>query len=207
MVDSESTTIMFLDVVNYTRKTTKLNREGLNKLHEIFDNFCLPIFEKYNGKVIKKIGDAFLVTFKSPTNSLHCAIQLQKTFYAYNKKFRKNLPIFIRIALHHGEVLVRNNDIYGDAVNITSRIEGITKPRDVVFSESLLLNINKNEIPYTYIGSHKFKGINSPIRLFKVTQKRKKIFAITNIIRKIFLILIIILLTILIYYILQKIRI
>jgi len=164
---------MFLDIVNYTRKTSRLNHEGLNKLHEIFDSICLPIFNRYNGNVIKKIGDAFLVTFKSTTDSLNCAIRLQETYQEYNKKFRK-FPIHIRIAIHHGEVLLRKNDVYGDAVNITSRIEGLTKPKDIVFSETVLKNIKRNEFPIRYIGAHKLKGVSLPMRLFKIVPQNRK---------------------------------
>jgi class 3 adenylate cyclase len=202
MVNSETLTIMFLDIVEYTKNTSKFNREELNLLHELFDSLCLPNFQNYNGNVIKKVGDAFIVTFKSATDSLFCAVKLQESFREFNKKFKK-FPIQIRIAIHTGEVLWRQNDIYGRNVNITSRIEGITKPGDIVFSETLLFNINKKEINYRYIGAHKLKGIENPVKLFRVVQKHESRISIGTILRKLFVILILAVLATLVYYVLK----
>ena len=163
---SESLTVMFTDIVGYTKTTTQLSREEFTQLHDTFDNISLPIFQKYSGKVIKKIGDSFLLTFKSPTNAVLCGIELQNAFDQYNKKTRK--PIRIKVAIHTGEVIVRKEDIYGEAVNTTSRIEGIAQPGQIVFSEAVFLAMNKKEFPYIHMGRKKLKGVKYPIRLFRV---------------------------------------
>src|SRR3989338_7876853 len=118
---TEILTIMFVDVAGYTRTTTFLDRDRFNTFHDVFDRLSLPIFKEYSGNVVNKIGDAFLVTFRSSTDALLCATELQKTFLEERKKDR--LTPKIKIAIHAGEVMIRNNDIYGDAVNATSRIE------------------------------------------------------------------------------------
>lgn len=165
---SEILTVMFIDIAGYTSTTTHLNRELFSHLHDLFDSISLSIFRKYAGKVIKKIGDAFLITFKSSTDAVLCGIELQNAFDSYNRMHHDDAPIRIRVALHTGEVLIRDGDVYGDAVNTAARMEQITKPGHVVFSEAVFLTINKNEIPFIHLGPKKFKGLKYPVRLFRV---------------------------------------
>ena len=167
-VQSEVLTIMFVDLVGYTKTTGKLKREDISGLHDVFDSICHPAFKKYDGSVIKKIGDAFLVTFKSPTDAVLCGVELQNDFKNYNSHYKLKNPLAIRVALHGGEVVLREGDVYGDAVNTAARIEGIVKSGDVVFSEAVYHSMNKNEIPYLYLGQRRFKGVKRPIKVFKV---------------------------------------
>jgi adenylate cyclase len=169
---SETRTVMFIDIVGYTTTTTKLSREEFNKLHDEFDSTSLPIFKKYGGSVIKKIGDAFLITFPSPTDALHCGMSLQNTFGKRNQQHQ--LPITIRVAIHAGEVMLRDNDIYGNAVNTAARIESMVAPGDICFSEAVFLAMNKNEIPWQEIGYRQFKGLEYPIKIFRVKKPLKK---------------------------------
>ena len=180
-VHSEVLTIMFVDLVGYTKTTGKLKREDISGLHDVFDTICASVFDKYEGTVVKKMGDAFLVTFKSPTNALLGGVELQKDFKRYNQHYKLKTPLQIRVALHSGEVVIRDGDVYGDAVNTTSRIEGIVKAGDVVFSEAVYNNMNKNEIPFLFVGEKKFKGVRRPVKIFKIKKvydeiirKRKK---------------------------------
>ncbi|PIZ50558.1 hypothetical protein COY27_06775 [Candidatus Woesearchaeota archaeon CG_4_10_14_0_2_um_filter_33_13] len=202
--EAESTTVMFVDIVDYTKITSQLSREEFNYLHDVFDNISLPIFSKYSGRVVKKIGDAFMVTFKSPTNAVLCGIALQESFQEYNLNKKTALPLKIKVAIHTGEVIIRGNDVYGDAVNVTARIESIAKQGDVVFSEDIYKTMNKNEIDIVYLGQHKFKGLKQPLKIFRVKKvidkliqkkkekklKRKRIFKfIKKLILKIILLL------------------
>jgi adenylate cyclase len=171
-VHSEVITIMFIDIVSYTKTTTKLKRVEFDNLHEIFDRLTKTVFKEYSGNVIKKIGDAFLITFKSATNAVLCGMALQSTLKYFNEKHKLKQKLEIRVAIHTGEVLIRDGDVYGDTVNITSRIEGVAKAGEVVFSEIVHSTINKNEIKTAYIGSHKLKGLERPINLFRVQTKK-----------------------------------
>jgi class 3 adenylate cyclase len=175
IIKSEILTVMFTDIVGYTSKTNRLSREKFNKLQDIFDEMSFPIFEKYNGNVIKKIGDAFLVTFMSPTNALLCGIELQSVFNNYNKKNKSQEPLMIKVAIHTGEVIPRGNDVYGEAVNIASRVEKIAIPGKVMFTGATYLLINKNEIPCFHMGLRRAKGIRQPIRVFRVRERYDEI--------------------------------
>ncbi len=165
---SEVITVMFVDMVGYTKKTAQMSRNQFTDLLNVFDNLSLPVLQKYDGRVIKKIGDAFLVVFQSPTDAILCGIELQKTFHRYSEQRRLRIPLQIRVAVHTGEVIHRQNDVYGDAVNAAARIEGIAKAGQVVFSEPVFSVMNKNEVPFTHLGLHRLKGLKYPIRLFRV---------------------------------------
>ncbi|MBI4146309.1 adenylate/guanylate cyclase domain-containing protein [Candidatus Woesearchaeota archaeon] len=163
---SEVLTVVFTDIVGYTRTTAQLSREEFSQLHDIFDQISLPLFQTYEGTVIKKIGDAFLITFKSPTQAVLCGVALQKAFREHNKTSKR--PIRIRVAIHTGEVIVRKDDVYGEAVNTASRIEDIATPGHVVFSEAVFGAMNKREVAYMHLGMKHLKGMKYPIRLFRV---------------------------------------
>jgi class 3 adenylate cyclase len=181
-VHSEIATVMFIDLVEYTKTTARLTREHFDQLLNAFETIPAPIFEKYSGTVVKKIGDAFLVTFRSPTDAVLCGIALQREFRKYNLKNRLRHPLRIRVAIHMGEVLHRAGDVYGDAVNTASRIEAITQAGQVVFSDAVFSSMNKNEVPYVHIGLKDLKGVKYPIRLWRVrtrqdeVQRRKEAF-------------------------------
>jgi class 3 adenylate cyclase len=176
-ITSETLAVMFLDIVDYTRTTARLKRDKVTELQELFDELSLPTFLKYNGNVVKKIGDAFLITFKSPTNALLCGIELQN-------EFKKSKKLKIRIGIHTGEVIVKDNDIYGDAVNTTARLQNLAKPGHIVFSGAVFLVINKNEIPAIHLGQKRLKGLPHPIRCFRVKSQYDEILKRRRIRRK-----------------------
>ena len=174
-IDSEILTIMMIDLVGYSSKSASINREEFTKLHDVFDNLSLTTFEKFSGKVIKKIGDAFLITFKSPTDAVHCGKELLERFAQHNKDKNKNEHLNIRVAINSGEILHRENDIYGDAVNVAARIEGITPADEIYFSHSVYQTINRNEVSCLEVGYFELKNIPEPVRIFKVRNAQDEI--------------------------------
>ncbi len=169
---SETRTIMFIDIVGYTSATVRLSREQLNNLQEIFDNLALPVFQKHSGTVIKKIGDAFLVTFRNATDALLCGIELQNSFKNYNQKNKSQHPLNIRIGIHHGEVVIRDKDIYGEAVNLTARLEEIIPSGEIYFTETVYKIMNKNEVPYLFVDDFAPRGIPGTVKVYKIRWKK-----------------------------------
>lgn len=172
---SEVLTVMFVDLVEYTKTTTGLTRDLIDQLLNAFESLPMPVLERYGGKLVKKIGDALLITFKSPTDAVLCGIALQHTFRRYNITNRLRHPLRIRVAVHSGEVLMRDNDVFGDAVNTTSRIESVAKPGQVVFSDAVFSAMNKNEVPFIQLGWQQLRGVKYPIRLFRVKTREDEI--------------------------------
>lgn len=174
-MSSEVLTVMFVDLVEYTKTTTGLTREHIDQLLNAFENLPMPVIERYGGSLVKKIGDALLITFKSPTDAVLCGVALQHTFRRYNVTNRLRHPLRIRVAIHTGEVLKRDNDVFGDAVNTASRIETVTKPGQVVFSDAVFSAMNKNEVPFIQLGWQQLRGVKYPIRLFRVKTREDEV--------------------------------
>ncbi|MEM4246931.1 MAG: adenylate/guanylate cyclase domain-containing protein, partial [Candidatus Woesearchaeota archaeon] len=199
---SETLTVMFVDLVEYTKTTTSLTREHIDQLLNAFESIPMPVIARYGGTLVKKIGDALLVTFRSPTDAVLCGIALQHAFRRYNITNRLRNPLRIRVAIHSGEVLKRDNDVFGDAVNTASRIESIAKPGQVVFSDAVFSAMNKNEIPFVSLGWQQLRGLKYPVRLFRVRTREDAFYErrqrIRSIIRKVVAVSLVVILILLI---------
>lgn len=82
-----------------------------------------PLIEKFNGRWIKELGDGVLASFQTVTDAVCCAIAIQKCAIAIQKKVKAENDFQLRIGIHLGEVVFENNDVFGDGVNIASRIQ------------------------------------------------------------------------------------
>ena len=98
-----------------------------------------PLFLKDNGREIKTIGDAFLVEFDSALDAVQCAIEIQTALRKLNGEpsISEDNKIRIRIGVHLGDVIHSDNDVFGDAVNIASRIQPLAGPEGICVSEQV----------------------------------------------------------------------
>lgn len=169
---TKNLTIMLTDIKGFTEKTAQSSREQIKSLLKKHNELVPPVIERYKGTVVKTIGDAFLVTFESPTDAVLCGMEIQDVLASFNKDKKDNDRIDIRIAINSGEVSIGDTgDIFGDAVNITSRIESIAEAGEVFFTEAVYLLMNKQEVPSSEIGYRQFKGIPYKIKVYKVLKE------------------------------------
>src|SRR5207249_6668231 len=114
--------IMFTDMVRYSalsQRDEKLAQELLEEHRRLLRE----VFPPFNGTEIKTIGDAFLIEFNSALEAAHCAIEIQRTLAKRNHDVPAERRIELKIGIHIGDVVHRGGDVYGDGVNIASRIE------------------------------------------------------------------------------------
>lgn len=164
--------VMLTDIKGFTDRISKQSRSQMSDLLKAHRDLVMPVIEKYNGKIIKTIGDAFLVTFESPTDAVLCGVAVQDTLREYNEGKKQDERIDVRIAINAGEVSIADDgDIFGDAVNITSRIESIAEAGEVFFTEAVYLAMNKKEVPSSEIGLRQFKGVPEKIKVYKVLKE------------------------------------
>ena len=171
MATTKHLTIMFTAIKGFTSKTSAKSRNQVEAMLELHDNLVRPVFKEYGGKVIKTIGDAFLATFESPTDAVQCGMEIQKVLEKHNKESEEKDQIEVRVGINSGEVHVKENDVFGEAVNIASRIESIAKPGEIYFTEAVFLSMNKREVPSAEIGYRHLKGIPSEIKVYKVIRE------------------------------------
>jgi class 3 adenylate cyclase len=163
--------IMFTDISGFTRHTVNISREQLMNRLETHNQLLLPIVAHFEGRIIKTIGDAFLITFESPTNAVQCGTYMQYTLRQYNEGLPPNDQIHLKVSINSGEVTVTEADVFGDPVNVAAKIEKATSPDDIYFTEGVFLAMNKAEVPNVFVKMFRPRGENSEeIKLYKVVQ-------------------------------------
>ncbi len=171
-METRNLAIMLTDIKGFTSKTAGFSRAQTQELLSRHRELVLPVIEKFRGRLVKTIGDAFLVAFDSPTDAVICGVEIQNVLKAHNAERAQQDRIEIRIAINSGEVAVHDDgDVYGDPVNITSRLESIAEAGEVFFTEAVYLAMNKREVPSSEIGYRQFKGVPEKIKVFRVLRE------------------------------------
>jgi adenylate cyclase len=160
--------IMFTDLVGYTALTQRNEALAMQLLEE-HRKLVRPLFPKHNGREIKTIGDAFLVEFVSALEATRCAFEIQQSLYELNSGRPQDRCVLLRVGIHLGDVIHDQNDVYGDAVNIASRIEPLAPPGGICVSQQIYYQIrNKFEFPLSTLGVKTLKNVGEPVEVYRV---------------------------------------
>jgi len=163
--------VMFTDISGFTEHSKTISRDELMERLETHNRLLVPIIAHFNGNIIKTIGDAFLITFESPTNAVQCGLFMQHTLRKFNYDRQESDQIHIKVAINAGEVAVTGDDVFGDPVNVTAKIEKATNADEIYFTEAVFLSMNKAEVPSAFVKLFRPKGEQSEeIKLYKVVQ-------------------------------------
>jgi TolB-like protein/class 3 adenylate cyclase/Flp pilus assembly protein TadD len=156
--------IMFTDIVGYTAlmgADEKKAFELLKKNREIQK----PLIKHYNGTWIKELGDGVLASFHTVTDAVMCSAAIHNACNAIT-------GLKLRIGIHLGEVVFENNDVFGDGVNIASRLQALAPIGGTYISESVYKNVsNKKEIIAEYIREEILKNVSEPIKIYEIRLK------------------------------------
>src|SRR3954451_15092094 len=160
--------IMFTDMVGYSALAQRDQQLGLDLLEE-HRRLLREIFPRFNGIEIKTIGDAFLVEFGSALEAAQCAIEIQRTLAKRNHDVTSDRRIELKIGIHIGDVIHRDGDVYGDGVNIASRIEQLAGAGGICVSTDVERQIrNALEARFEKFGTAELKNIKLPMELFRI---------------------------------------
>lgn len=162
------TAIMFTDIVGYSAQMGA-NEAAMVKKLAVHNEIMRGQIVRNRGTVIKTIGDAFMVRFRSAENAVQCAMDCQKAIGEYNKTKLPPDQFHIRIGCHMGEVIHTTNDVFGEGVNIAARIEPKADPDGIAVSD-VIANACRNKVPahFQSMGRLPMKNIANPPELFKV---------------------------------------
>ncbi len=159
---------MFADMVGYTAITQDSEPLALKLLDE-YRSLLRPIMAKHNGEEVKTIGDALLVEFRSSLDAVRCAVEIQEAAARRNLEAAPVKRFQVRMGVHSGDVIRVGGDVYGDTVNIASRIEALAEPGGAVISSQVYEAVrNKVGIPLMSMGERSLKNVETPVLLYKI---------------------------------------
>jgi adenylate cyclase len=159
---------MFTDMVGYTslgQKNESLSLVLVEEQRKIIRGLLV----RHNGKEVKTMGDAFLVEFPNALDAVRCAYDIQRVSREFNISQTNDRKFKLRIGLHLGDVEESNGDIFGDAVNVASRIEPLADEGGICLTRQVYDHVrNKFELPITSAGSKSLKNVETQIEVFKI---------------------------------------
>lgn len=170
--------VMFTDIVGSTELFSRRGDTAGMQMIERHNSLLLPVLESHGGVLIKTIGDALMGAFAQPTPAAHAAVDMQLALREFNRNPPEGFEaIRVRMGIHYGEALVmltrrvrdRPADVFGNLVNVASRIEGLAGPGSIFVSgdvasrlEGPLRSLCKG------LGPRALKGIPHPVNVFEV---------------------------------------
>ena len=153
--------IMFTDMVGYTalmQEDEKRARLLRNKHRDVLQN----LISEHNGRILQYYGDGTLAIFGSAIEAALCGTKIQK-------QLQKDPKVPLRIGIHSGDVVYDDEGVYGDGVNIASRIENIAVSGSVLISQKINDElINHSEVSTTFLGTYELKNVRNPVSLYAV---------------------------------------
>ena len=171
------TNIFVTDIVGYSKITGNDQKLALELLKE-HDNIIEPIIERYNGIIVKRIGDAIIATYDCSKEMIQSSIEIQQNLKNRNNRNTKNRHLVLRIGLHYGEAIMQNDELYGDGYTVASSIEPICKFGGVSISDSLYKQVHqnnefivqgvKNHFFIRPIAHFIFKNSNKPLLIYNL---------------------------------------
>lgn len=150
---------MFSDIVGYTAMMGR-DEEMAYQLVKRNVRLHQEIIKKHHGKLVKEMGDGVLSSFPSGREAIAAALELQQHYF-------KSKGISLRIGVHFGEIIEDAHDVFGDAVNIASRLQTLGHPNSVLFSKSIKEDIaNDPSFPFVDLGKFHLKHVDSDVQIF-----------------------------------------
>jgi len=167
--------IMAADVVGYTALMAADEAGTYEQLKDLRVTIAEPEISNRNGRIFKLMGDGLLAEFESAVDAVDCAVVIQQGLLERNASSPDRPPIQLRIGIDVGDVIAEGDDLYGEAVNLASRIEQAASPGGIFLSKATFDHV-KSKLPFaiTDLGSRKLKNIADEVPLFRVEGSSKE---------------------------------
>jgi len=166
--------ILSADAVGYSRLMTEDEVATIRTLAACRDKINTHVHGN-RGRVVDFVGDNMLAEFSSALDAVDCAVKIQETLERFNAKLDQNRRMQFRIGIDLGEVLIDKDVIYGDGVNIASRLEGLAEPGGICISEFVYSQVHsKLNIGFVDVGTKKLKNFSTPVKVYKVIEQKTK---------------------------------
>jgi TolB-like protein/class 3 adenylate cyclase len=161
--------ILAADVAGYSRLIGADEEGTLNRLRSIRAGLIDPKITEHRGRIVKTTGDGLLVEFSSVVDALRCATQWQHEMGERSAAAPGDGPIEFRIGVHQGDIVVEDDDIFGDGVKVAARLEGLAEPGGICVSARVQEDVaGRLDLTFDDIGEQSLKNIARPVRVYRV---------------------------------------
>ena len=169
-VERRLAAILAADVAGYSR-LMGVDEEGTLVALKAFRREVVdPKIAEHHGRIVKTTGDGALVEFASAVDAVRCAMEMQNSLSERNAVIPEDRRIEFRIGINVGDIIVDEGDIYGDGVNVASRIEALARPGTICLSDNAYQQIKgKVPIDVSDMGERQFKNIAQAVRVYSVS--------------------------------------
>lgn len=169
---------MFTDMKDFAFRTTVLDKKNLDRLIVSQRRLIVPAVEKHDGKIVKTIGDSFMIVFRDSSDALLCAIDIQEAAQKYSKNKKILQKIEFRLSLSTGELSetqwVLGSDYFGNTVNLASRLLIQTRANKILCTSATHYSVG-DDFTMVYLGDIPFKGMLEKEPIYEVLYKKKDI--------------------------------
>jgi TolB-like protein/class 3 adenylate cyclase/Tfp pilus assembly protein PilF len=167
-VERRLAAILAADVVGYSRLMGRDEEGTLARLKECRRALVDPKIAEHRGRIVKTTGDGVLVEFASAVDAVRCAVDVQRATAQANDTVPEDRRIAFRVGIHVGDIIIDDDDIFGDGVNIAARLESIAEPGGICISDDSHRQVRgKVEIAWDDLGPQSLKNIAEPIRAWR----------------------------------------
>src|SRR5712691_505210 len=159
--------ILAADVAGYSRLMGADEEGTLDRLKAHRRELVDPKIKEHRGRIVKTTGDGMLVEFASVVDAVRCAVEVQRAMVDRNAETAEDKRITFRIGVNLGDVIIDEDDIYGDGVNIAARLEALAEPGGICISRVVRDQI-RDKLPYPFEdrGEQSVKNIARPVRVY-----------------------------------------
>lgn len=161
--------ILAADVVGYSRLMGEDEAGTLARLKACRKELVTPAIAAHRGRIVKLMGDGLLAEFASAVEAAQCAVDIQNAMAEYNRGLADGQRIDLRIGINLGDIIVEEDDIYGNGVNIAARLQALAEPGGICLSQAVHSQVaGKIDGHMDDLGDVRVKNIAEPVRVYRI---------------------------------------
>jgi adenylate cyclase len=162
------TTILCADVKSYARLMESDETRTIGTLRQ-YRAAMDSLVERHEGRTINTWGDAVIAEFSSVVEAVQCAVEVQRELAVHNRELPEAEQMWFRIGINLGDVMVENDDLYGEGVNIAARLQELAEPGGILISGPVYdLVRNKMSVGFDYLGQQPVKNVSEPVTSYRI---------------------------------------
>jgi len=169
-VERRLAAILAADVAGYSRLMGADEEGTLAALKAIRREVCDPTIAEHRGRIVKTTGDGLLVEFASVVDAVRCAVEVQREMAPRNDAVPSERRIEFRIGINLGDIIIDEQDIYGDGVNVAARLEALAEPGGICVSRVVRDQVrDKVDFGFEDLGEQQVKNIARPVHVYRIS--------------------------------------